>query len=142
MKSKYGFETTKERSLLMSKIKSSNTIPELLFRKRLWAEGIRYRISNKNIFGNPDITIRKSKIAIFIDGSFWHGYKWNEKKVRINSNKKYWVNKIEHNIERDIDVKNILTDQGWIVLRFWDWEIKKKMDLCMSTVMLCINSRK
>jgi len=70
----YEFNTTEERSGLMQKIRSINTKPEILFRKLLWANGIRYRKNNNDLPGKPDISISKHKIAIFIDGEFWHGF--------------------------------------------------------------------
>lgn len=98
---KFNFNTTAERSKNMSKIRSKNTQPEILLRKALWSEGIRYRLNLAKLPGKPDIVINKFKLAIFVDGSFWHGYKWDEKKIKIKSNKEYWLNKIERNIERD-----------------------------------------
>jgi len=77
----YKFETTKERSELMQKIKSIDTKPEIQFRKSLWAKGIRYRKNNRELPGNPDICISKQKITIFIDGEFWHGFDWENKKL-------------------------------------------------------------
>jgi DNA mismatch endonuclease (patch repair protein) len=134
VKSKHGFETTKERSDLMRKIKAKNTTPEILFRKALWKEGIRYRIENKKITGNPDIAIKKYKIAIFIDGEFWHGFNWQEKKTKIKSNREYWIKKIERNIERDEKYNQQLKNQNWIVLRFWEHEIKKDLNKCIEIV--------
>lgn len=91
----YDFNTTPERSKLMSKIKGKDTKPEILFRKSLWASGVRYRINVSGLPGKPDIVIEKKKIVIFIDGEFWHGYKWQEKKPKIKSNRDYWIAKIE-----------------------------------------------
>mgnify|MGYP002349400974 FL=1 len=134
MKSKHGFETTQERSDLMRKIKAKNTTPEIIFRKALWKEGIRYRIENKKIIGNPDIAIKKYKIAIFIDGEFWHGFNWQEKKTKIKSNREYWIKKIERNIERDKKNNQLLINQNWVVQRFWEHEIKKDLNKCIEIV--------
>jgi len=134
VKSKHGFETTKERSDLMRKIKAKNTTPEIILRKALWNEGIRYRKENKEIIGNPDIAIKKYKLAIFIDGEFWHGYNWHEKKNKIKSNREYWIKKIERNIVRDKKYNQLLKEQNWIVLRFWEHEIKKELNKCVEKV--------
>ena len=75
-----GFTTTKQRSETMSKIKGKNTKPELMLRRELWEKGYRYRINNRKLPGKPDISIQKYKLAVFIDGEFWHGYNWEEKK--------------------------------------------------------------
>lgn len=141
MKSKHGFETTKERSDLMRKIKAKNTTPEIILRKALWSERIRYRKENKGITGNPDIAIKKYKLAIFIDGEFWHGYNWQEKKKKIKINREYWIKKIERNIARDKKNNQLLKEQDWIVLRFWEHEIKKDLDNCVDKVKKIIASQ-
>lgn len=141
MKSKHGFETTKERSDLMRKIKAKNTTPEIVLRKTLWNEGIRYRKENKEIIGNPDISLKKYKIAIFIDGEFWHGYNWQEKKEKIKSNREYWIRKIESNIARDKKNNQMLYEQNWIVLRFWEHEIKKELNKCIDKIKNAIASQ-
>jgi DNA mismatch endonuclease (patch repair protein) len=134
METKYGFETSKQRSKLMSKIKSKNTKPEILLRKAIWNEGIRYRLSNKEIIGNPDIAIKKYKLAIFIDGEFWHGYNWKVKKTKIKSNRDYWIKKIERNIERDKKYNKTLKEAGWNVMRFWEKEITKNLQQCVEKI--------
>jgi len=101
VKSKHGFETTEERSKLMSRIRGTNTKPEIALRNALWALGFRYRLNVKRLPGKPDIVMRKYKLAIFVDGEFWHGNKWKEKKPKIKSNTEYWIKKIEGNITRD-----------------------------------------
>ena len=134
MKTKHGFETSQERSDLMRKIKGSNTKPEILLRKALWCEGIRYRKSKSLIVGKPDIAIKKYKLAIFVDCGFWHGYKWEEKKPRLKVNKEYWIKKIEGNIKRDRKNSKQLRKEGWTVLRFWDHDINKSLDECVKKV--------
>lgn len=128
MISKHGFETTIERSLLMSKIKSNNTKAEVLFRKTLWQMGYRYRIHSTTLPGKPDIVFKNKRVAIFIDGEFWHGYKWEEKKAKIKSNRQYWIKKIERNMERDIQNQIILSELGYSVIRFWEHEIKRNLE--------------
>lgn len=140
MKSKYGFETSAQRSAIMSKIKGKDTIPEKLLRKALWNNGIKYRKTNKKIIGNPDITIKKYKLAIFVDGEFWHGYKWEEKKAKIKSNRDYWIQKIEGNIARDERVKRELEETGWTVLRFWEKEIRLGLEECIKEIKKTIDT--
>jgi len=139
MKSKHGFITTKKRSDLMRKIKSKNTSPEIKLRKALWNQGIRYRIKNKSIQGKPDIAIKKYKLAVFVDGEFWHGYNWSEKKKKIKSNRDYWIKKIEGNIQRDKKVNKELKEDGWTVLRYWQHEIKNDLVSCVSEIEKAIN---
>lgn len=132
---KNGFVTTKERSALMSKIKSKETKPEVSLRKALWAEGLRYRKNYKKLLGNPDIVITTKKIIVFIDGEFWHGYNWTEKKKRLKSNKAFWVAKIERNMQRDAENRAKLEKLGYKVIRFWEHEIKKDLAACVKLVL-------
>lgn len=118
----------------MSKIKGANTTPEILLRKDLWKNRIRYRIHNPKLPGKPDIVIRKSKLVIFVDGEFWHGFNWKDKKRRIKSNRKYWISKIERNMKRDKRNVRQLKKQGWAVLRFWEHQIKKDLHSCVAQI--------
>jgi len=133
--SKYGFSTTRVRSDTMRKIKSKDTKPELVLRHYLWGHKIRYRINNSDVIGNPDITIRKRKIAIFVDGEFWHGRNWANKKQKIVSNRQYWISKIEKNIERDKKVNQLLSQSGWEVIRFWEKEILTDIETCFTLII-------
>lgn len=110
----------------MSKIKSKETKPEQKLRKVLWNLGIRYRKNVKKLPGSPDIVISKYKLLIFVDGAFWHGYNWEEKKRKIKSNRDFWIPKIERNIQRDKQNNDLLINEGWKVLRFWDFQIKNE----------------
>lgn len=130
-----GFYTTKKRSKIMGKIRSKNTKPELLFRKALWEKHIRYRIDNKKLPGKPDVSIKKYKLAIFIDGEFWHGYDWDNRKLEIKSNRLFWIPKIERNMQRDRQVNQILSEMGYTVFRFWSNEILKDLDTCINDVL-------
>lgn len=119
----------------MSKIKGANTSPEITLRKTLWKLGIRYRLNVAKLHGKPDIVISKNKLVIFIDGEFWHGYNWEEKKLKIKSNREYWIKKIEGNMRRDVANNQSLEAAGFTVLRFWERQIKKDLDLCISEIM-------
>ncbi len=136
---KNGFYTTQKRSNLMSKISAKETKPEILLRKTLWNSGIRYRKNVKTIIGKPDIVIRKHKLIIFIDGEFWHGYNWVNKKKTIKSNRAFWIPKIERNMQRDKEITEKLENEGWTVLRFWANEVLKNTDECIQKIKNCIN---
>ena len=125
MKTKYGFETTPARSKTMSKIRSKNTRPEVVLRKALWKMGYRYRKNYKGLPGTPDIVFLKEKVIVFIDGEFWHGYNWKEKKGKIKSNAAYWVPKIEKNIKHDKEITEELEKMGWRVIRVWAKDVRK-----------------
>lgn len=130
-----GFYTTKQRSELMGKIKSRNTKPELKLKKTLWSLGFRYRKNYKDLPGCPDIVFIKNKLAIFVDGEFWHGYNWPEKNAKIKTNRDFWIPKIERNIQRDKQINQLLMDMGWNVIRFWEHEIKKDFDNCIEKIV-------
>lgn len=130
-----GFYTTQKRSELMSKIRSKNTKPEQKLRKLLWALGLRYRLNDNRLPGKPDIVLKKYKLAIFIDGEFWHGHNWEEKKQTIKSNREFWIPKIERNIQRDNEVTQNLHQQGYKVIRLWEQQITKDLNWCLQIVL-------
>lgn len=134
--------TKEQRRKNMQSNKSTGTKPELLLGKALFARGHRYRKNNKTVFGKPDFTFKKLKLAIFVDGEFWHGKNWEERKYDHKSNKEFWINKIEQNIERDIEVNNTLKNQGWTVLRFWAKEIEQNLVSCVLQIEKVIEELK
>ena len=111
--------TPQQRSKNMRAILSTNTKSEIRLAKALWNLGYRYRKNNKTIFGMPDLTFKKLKIAIFVDSEFFHGKDWENEKYRVKTNTEFWQKKIERKIQRDIEVNNYLESQNWKVLRFW-----------------------
>ena len=128
-----------QRRRNMQAIRSKDTSIEIILRKALWKQGIRYRKNYKKIIGKPDIALTKYKIAIFCDSEFWHGFEWEIKKAKITVNKQYWVDKIERNMARDLEINQKLSQDGWIVLRFWGKYIKKNPETCVQTVINTIN---
>ncbi len=124
----------------MSKIRGKNTKPELLFRRALWKKNVRYRVDSKQLPGRPDLSIEKYKLAVFIDGEFWHGYNWNERKVKLKSNRNFWIPKIERNMQRDRQVNQKLEDLGFTVFRFWESEIKTNLKTCINDVMVYLQT--
>ncbi|MEQ8520480.1 MAG: very short patch repair endonuclease [Cytophagales bacterium] len=130
------------RSYNMSQVKSKNTKPELLLRKKLYSMGIRYRINNQNIIGKPDITIQKYKLVIFVDGDFWHGRNWQIKKFEIKSRREFWWPKIEKTIHRDEKVTHTLKSNGWTVVRIWEKDILENSDIYINKIYNIIKKRK
>lgn len=130
-----GFYTSKERSRIMSAIKAKNTKTEILFRKALWKTGVRYRINSKSLPGQPDIYSIKLRFVVFIDGEFWHGHNWQEKKKKIKSNRDFWIPKIERNIQRDGENNRELLDMGFVVFRFWEKQVQKNLAYCIKQVL-------
>lgn len=117
--------TKEQRTKNMKAIKSYGTKDEVLLAKALWQMGYRYRKNNKTVFGRPDLTFKKYKIAIFVDSEYFHGKDWDTEKFRIKSNRNFWWDKIEGNIKRDVIVNNTLINAGWTVLRFWSKDLRK-----------------
>ncbi|HTF80307.1 MAG TPA: very short patch repair endonuclease [Cytophagales bacterium] len=137
-----GFYTTRQRSKIMSRIRGQDTTPEKKIKKALWAAGVRYKRSNKSLMGKPDIQLLRYNIVIFIDGDFWHGFDWENRRHKINSNKNFWIPKIERNMQRDKQVNAALSQQGFIVLRFWEHEIKNEFGKCLLHILNEINAQK
>jgi len=112
----------KKRSEIMSKIRSKNTKAELVVFRELRKRKIYFQKHYKRVAGCPDIAFPRKKIAIFIDGDFWHGKNFAKAKNRLP--KKYWRKKIETNIIRDKKNRAKLKRQGWKVLRMWGSKIE------------------
>ena len=134
-------KTREQISFNMRRVHNKNSLIERMLRSELWARNLRYRKNVHSIFGKPDIVFIGKKIAVFVDSEFWHGYDWKNKKNEIKSNKKFWINKIERNIQRDKEVTATLNSQGWIVLRFWGRDIKKNLAKCADQIENIFSNR-
>ncbi|MDR0600098.1 MAG: very short patch repair endonuclease [Treponema sp.] len=131
---------------IMSAIKSKDTKPEVFFRKALWKWGVRYR-KNVNLFGRPDIAIKKYKLVIFIDGDFWHGNNWRIRNMpsleaELERYSDFWKNKILRNIARDKKVNRYYQSRKWTVLRFWQSAIEKDLNACIVKTLKTIKKKK
>lgn len=123
--------TKEQRSKNMRAVKSKGSKIETRLAKALWKKGYRYRKNDKTVFGKPDLTFKKYKIAVFCDSEFWHGKDWEIRKKDHKTNKAFWHKKIERNIERDKEVNAKLLKKGWTILRFWGKEIEKDLVNCV-----------
>jgi len=113
--------TKEQRSYNMSRIRASETKPEIKIRNMMKSLGFKYQ--SKNIYGKPDFIHKKEKIAVFVDGCFWHKC---PKHFKIpKSNRKFWSDKINKNTERDKMVTKNLRKNGWKVIRVWEHEVMK-----------------
>ena len=132
-------ETTPEVSKRMAKVHLKRGKAETSLAKKLWHEGFRYRLNYKKLPGSPDIAITTKRIAIFVDGEFWHGKDWEARKAKLKHNRDYWIEKIEENIARDErnDVK--LKEQGWSIIHFWEKEVLKSPDDCLKSILSLIS---
>lgn len=128
--------TPDQRRKAMSRNRGKDTRPEVRFRKALYHAGLRYRKNYKKLPGTPDIALTRQKIAIFVDGDFWHAREHREHPgEQIVSNKEYWVRHLSRNVERDCEIDDALTEQGWLVLRFWESDLKHDLDACVDIVL-------
>ncbi|MHB8261649.1 MAG: very short patch repair endonuclease [Bacteroidia bacterium] len=134
--------TKEQRKKNMQAVKATGSIIETALAKALFAKGYRYRKNNRSVYGKPDLTFKKFKIAIFVDSEFWHRKDWNIRKYDHKSNKAFWITKIERNIERDKEVNLHLLKDGWKVLRFWGADIKKNLQTCIAKIEEIINETK
>ncbi|HHK5994652.1 TPA: very short patch repair endonuclease [Neisseria subflava] len=134
--------TPEQRKKCMQSNKSKGTKPELVLAKAMWALGLRYRKNSGSIFGKPDFSFKKYKVAVFVDGEFWHGKDWEQKKAEIKGNREFWIAKIERNIQRDIEVTGCLKAEGWTVLRFWSNDVVKDTTSCAEKVKEIIRARR
>ncbi len=125
---KIKFESDDKTRKRMAKVHSKNGKVETVIAKKLWHKGIRYRKNYKKLPGKPDIAITKNKVAVFIDGEFWHGYNWPKSKKYLHRNREYWIKKIEYNRSHDSKVNAELKSMGWKVLRYWSRKVLKNPD--------------
>jgi len=123
--------TKEQRRKNMQAVKSKGSEIETALAKALWARGYRYRKNDTTVFGKPDLTMKRYKLAIFVDSEFWHGRNWKVRKSDIKSNRDFWHQKIERNIQRDKEVNKHLRKNGWRVLRFWGKDIMKNLANCV-----------
>ena len=114
------------RSQMMSRVRSVDTKPEMRLRRRLWAEGLRYRVNMKTPVGRPDLVFKGPRVAVFVDGCFWHGCP--DHYVRPRSSSDFWSRKLAENVARDRRQTLALEEAGWTVWRFWEHEVFLELD--------------
>lgn len=134
-------ETTEQRRRNMSRIRSKDTKPELVFRHALRVAGLSgYRKNLRGLPGTPDVVFTKYKLAIFVDGDFWHGRDFAIRRERLEAgnNGAFWVAKIERNMARDTRNVIDLENMGWTVVRFWESDVLKSPDTCAVSVKVLL----
>ena len=128
-------KTTEQISKRMAKVSLKGGKAETELAHAIWHTGIRYRKNYKALPGSPDIAITKYKVAVFVDGEFWHGYDWENHKEKLKSNRDYWIGKIEENMARDKRNDALLLNMGWTPIHFWEREIKKNLRGCVDRII-------
>jgi len=129
---------TETRSAVMSRIRSKDTEPELLFRKALWATGLRYRTTLKGLGCRPDIVFPRGRLAIFVDGCFWHGCP--EHYVFPRTNQEFWSGKLEQNLLRDRRQTADLEASGWRVMRLLEHQVFTELESSIHRVIALLNN--
>ncbi len=125
------------RSALMSRIRGKDTAPETILRKALWAAGLRYRKHARAPIGRPDVVFKGKRVAVFIDGCFWHGCP--DHYVHPRSKRDFWANKLADNVARDRRQTLALEAAGWKVVRAWEHEIFESLDRVVADVRAALD---
>ena len=134
-------KTSPEISKRMSHVKTKRNSAEVMIAKSLWYRGYRYRLNYKALPGSPDIALTKYRIAIFIDGEFWHGKDFEQRKTKLKNNKDYWIEKIKENIDRDLRNDKLLRQMDWYPIHFWSNDVIKYCNQCIDEIIYTIENR-
>jgi DNA mismatch endonuclease, patch repair protein len=126
------FLSKETRSRVMARIRSKDTKPEVALRQALWSVGLRgWRCHPRSVPGKPDVAFTRARVAVFVDGRFWHGH---PDYFTFGKSGDYWDAKIARTQERDRLANEALRKTGWCVLRFWDFEVEADLDRCVARV--------
>ncbi len=128
--------TPKQRSYCMSRIKGKDTGLEVRVRSELHRRGFRFRKHVKELPGKPDVVFTNAKVAVFIDGSFWHGYRFPSWEHKVSE---FWKQKINKNRERDKRNHKRLKERGWTVVRLWQHDLECNFQECIERVITVVN---
>lgn len=145
---KYAPKSRAEIARNMSAIRSRDNKTELTLRRSLHRLGLRYRLHPKTVAGKPDIVFPTERVAVFVDGDFWHARLLREAGMGSfpslirTPRKEYWHNKFERRIQRDDEVTAELRQKGWIVLRFWESDLKREMDPAVRKIVSAVRKRR
>jgi DNA mismatch endonuclease, patch repair protein len=132
----------------MSAIRSKENSTEVELRRRLHREGLRFRKYRRDLPGVPDLVFVRERIAVFVDGDFWHGRMLVNEGVAAlrrsirSPNHPYWVAKLVGNVRRDRDATRKLNEDGWLVLRLWESDVKANMDWAVRRVIRAVIKRR
>ena len=124
--------TPKQRSYCMSQVKGKDTSIERVVRSELHRKGYRFRKHVKDIPGRPDVVFPRQKVLVFIDGDFWHGYRFPQWEGKLSP---FWREKISRNRQRDRRNFSKLRALGYKVIRLWEHQIKRDLDGCIERVV-------
>jgi DNA mismatch endonuclease (patch repair protein) len=131
--------TTQQRSYTMSRIRSRDTKPELVIRKLSHSRGLRFRIHVRSLRGCPDLVFGNAKVAVFVAGDFWHGWRFQQWGDKLAP---YWKAKIEGNRRRDRLTFQWLRRNGWRVIRIWEHQVRSDPIRCVDRIEQCVQLAK
>ncbi|MCX5056995.1 very short patch repair endonuclease [Streptomyces sp. NBC_00452] len=128
-------------SRIMAAVPNRNTKPEVTLRRALWRRGLRYRV-HTTLTGKPDITFPGARLAVFVDGDFWHGNAWRirglpsfEAQFDRMNNPDFWRAKLRRNMTRDVEVNSALAQDGWTVYRVFESRLKRDLDQVVEEIV-------
>jgi len=127
--------TPEQRSFCMSRIKGKDTGLEMRVRSALHRRGLRFRKHVKDLPGKPDVVFRKARVAVFVDGDFWHGYRFPSWEDKVSD---FWKKKINRNRERDAANHRKLRQMEWTVIRLWQHEVEEDFDACIDRILAAV----
>ncbi|NLI09120.1 MAG: very short patch repair endonuclease [Thermotogaceae bacterium] len=130
--------TPEQRSFCMSRIKGKDTGLEMRVRSALHRRGLRFRKHVKDLPGKPDVVFRKARVAVFVDGDFWHGYRFPSWEDKVSD---FWKKKINRNRERDAANHRKLRQMEWTVIRLWQHEVEEDFDACIDRILAAVRGR-
>ncbi len=118
-----------QRSAVMRRVKGKDTTPEVVVRRLIWSLGGRYRLHRKDLPGKPDIALPGRRLAVFVNGCFWHGHDCARGARVPKANRDYWLGKVARNRARDAASRSALEMAGWRVETIWECELKDRSAL-------------
>ena len=130
--------TPEQRSFTMSRIRSRDTKPELTIRRLVHARGLRFRTHQNGLPGRPDLVFVRARVALFVDGDFWHGWQFPRWRHKLGP---YWRKKIEGNRYRDRRTSNRLRREGWLVIRIWEHDVERDAESCVDRIEEAVRNR-
>jgi DNA mismatch endonuclease, patch repair protein len=126
------------RSRVMSRIRGRDTGPERVLAKALAERGLIWESHARDLPGRPDFVFRENKLAIFVDGDFWHGFRFADWRHKLSER---WELKIDSNRKRDSRNRRLLRAQGWTVLRLWEHEVDRNLKACLRKITKFIDAQ-
>lgn len=126
----------------MAAVRAKDTQPELMLRRALHRRGLRYRLHDKRLPGRPDIVFPRARVALFVDGDFWHGQGWQERGFASFEEQfanfrepDKWRGKIQRNMARDGEVNGEISALGWKVIRVWESDVRRDVEAVAELVL-------